>query len=445
VVSKSNDVEKYIGSMLNNFRKKNHKKDVEDYLLIRKRIDKVKNYTMRNDVQSLLALDRYIEKDFKKITQDDMLKFEEFLEKDYILKGKAFHKKNKKGFSKSSIEQYMAHIKRFYKYLYNKSEYKKGKKFQKNIPYPDVVSWISSDTNNYKKLPLDKLISEEDLLKLLDICDNFRDKAMYSAGFYDAGLRIGELISLNVGNVGFDKLGGYFILPKEGVDLKTGQRKIRLFLMPSSTQYLKDFLNNHPFKKYLNAPLFYSLDMRNYLKVVNKAKNNNIEQSDFEKIRLSRPGIEGNLRKLCKYAGIQNLTPHMLRHTSATICSKKGFNEMELRIRYGWSPTSKMPSRYVHLASKDIDDKIKIITGYKEPEEIEPSKLTNIICWNCNNENVPTNKFCGVCGVDLKPKEEITIEEKTDENIYQKLKDILEYQKHLEEKIEKLEKQKVNQ
>ena len=53
----SSDVDKYIDSMLNSFRKKHHRNDVEEYLLIRKRIDKVKNYKRRNDLQSLLALD----------------------------------------------------------------------------------------------------------------------------------------------------------------------------------------------------------------------------------------------------------------------------------------------------------------------------------------------------------------------------------------------------
>ena len=410
MTTNSNDADRYVDNMLKSFRNNQHKKDMEDYLLVRKRIDKVNSYTMRNDVQSLLALDKFSEnKSFKDITQDDMLKFEGYLETDYVPQGRAKKNYTKKGLRKSTIEQYMSHIKRFYKYYFNKTEYKKGKRFQRNIPYPDNVVWISTSTNNHRELPLDKLISENDLLKLLNVCENKRDQAMFSAGFYDAGLRISELIALNVGSVGFDKLGGYFILPKTGLDLKTGTRKVRLFLLPSSTQYLKEFINTHPFKNFENAPLFYSRDMRTYLKVFEKVKNDTVTQDDFERIRLSRPGIEGKLRTHCKMAGITDLTPHMLRHQSCTLCSKKGFNEMELRIRYGWSATSKMPSRYVHLASRDMDERIKIITGFKEPDEPEKSKLINIVCWNCNEDNVPTNKFCSRCGSNLKPKkEEIT-------------------------------------
>ena len=209
--------------------------------------------------------------------------------------------------------------------------------------------------------------------------------------------------------MGFDKLGGYFILPKKGKDLKTGMRKIRLFIMPSSTKYLKDFLNNHPFKNYENAPLFYSRDGRVFFNVLKKSQEKIVNQSDFEKIRLTRPGLEQVITRLCKIAGLSNITPHQIRHNSCTMSAKKGFNEMEMRIRYGWSKTSKMPSRYTHLASRDLDDKIKVITGFKEPEEPEISKLASILCWNCQEENVPTNKFCSKCGSNLNPsKEELT-------------------------------------
>jgi len=397
--------DKYIKSMLEKFRNPDHKKDTIEYLDIRKTIDKVKKYTIRNDLQSLLSLDKFCgKKSFKKLNQDDMIKFESYLEKDHISERVSNKYVKKKGVERSTIDQYMCHIKRFYKYYFNKNEYKKGKQFQKNIPYPDNVAWISIINDNHKELPIEKILSEEDLLKLLNVCDNLRDQAMFGAGFFDAGLRISELISLNVKNVGFDRLGAYFILPKKGRDLKTGQRKIRLFLMPSSAKFLKDFLANHPLKHYDNAPLFLSYDSRNHSKIIEKINKGFAKSEDYDKIRLSRPGIEYILQRYCKMAGIPRLTPHTLRHNSCTKCAKLGFNEMELRIRYGWSPTSKMPSKYTHLASKDLDDKIKILTGYEEPEEVEPSKLINIICWNCNEENLPTAKFCSRCGMNLRPK-----------------------------------------
>lgn len=422
LINSLNFGDKYGNRMLKKFCNRQHREETEEYLFIRERIDKVKTNTMTNVIQALLSLDMFLkDKPYEKTTQNDMLKWEQFLEKEYISPGRTerYEKakangneeahKPKKGLETQTIEQYEAHIKRFYKYLLNKEEYKKGRRFQKNIPYPDNVSWISSSSKNRKEFPIDNLLREEEFLKLLEACEIPRDKAMFSSGFYDAGLRISELISLNIRNVGFDKLGGYFILPKKGKDLKTGMRRIRLFIMPSSTKYLKDFLNNHPFKNYDDAPLFYSREFSRYNKIKDLINNKKIKKADWESVRLSRPGIENKLKKICKLAGLPIMTPHQLRHQSCTLCCKAGFNEMQLRIRYGWSPTSKMPSKYTHLASVDIDDKIKQITGFKEPEEPEISKLASILCWNCQEENVPTNKFCSKCGSNLNPsKEELT-------------------------------------
>jgi len=401
VINSLNDGDKYGSRMLKKFCNKQHREEAEDYLFIRERIDKVETGTRTNVTQALLSLDMFLkEKPYGKATQDDILGWEQFLEKEYVSPGRTERyerakangnenaKKPKKGLDDQTVTQYEAHVKRFYKYLSNKKEYKKGKRFQKSIPYPDTVSWISASWNNGDEFPIDKLLEEDD----------------------DAGLRIAELISLNIRNVGFDKLGGYFILPKKGKNLKTGMRTIRLFIMPSSTKYLKDFLNNHPFKNHEDAPLFYTREFSRYNKITDKINNKEIKKADWEIVRLSRPGIENKLKKICKLAGLSVLTPHQLRHNSCTLCAKAGFNEMQLRIRYGWSPTSKMPSKYTHLASVDIDDKIKQITGFKEPDKLMKSKLENIICWNCQEENVPTNKFCGKCSANLNPtKEEMTI------------------------------------
>lgn len=54
-----------------------------------------------------------------------MLKFEEYLEKDYVPQGKANANYTKKGLSGSTIEYYMNHIKRFYKYLLHYRSIKK--------------------------------------------------------------------------------------------------------------------------------------------------------------------------------------------------------------------------------------------------------------------------------------------------------------------------------
>jgi len=395
-----------IEGRLRSFVNDGNRKTVEEYILVREQIDKVKIGTIGTCVIGLLALDIFLQdKQFEDATQDDLLKFERYLTDTYMGPGR---KTTKKGIKKNTASLYMIHIKRFYKYVYNKQEYRKGRQFQKNIPYPDCITWFSPYRDHGRELPIDSILTEEQLLKLLDACENKRDQAIIAAAFYDSGLRLGEALALNVGNVGFDELGGYFILPKNGEGMKRGQRKVRLFILPSSTRYLKEFLNIHPFKDHPSCPLFYSRSNQHYpdlLRKINEGKANTV---DFETIRVGAQSMCEHIKTIARKSGLDNITAHILRHNSATMASKLGFNEMELRIRYGWSPTSNMPSRYVHLASADLDDRIKIITGYKDPEEPEKGKLVPILCWNCDEENVPTNKFCSRCGGNLKPtKDEI--------------------------------------
>ncbi|MCK4364879.1 MAG: tyrosine-type recombinase/integrase [Thermoplasmatales archaeon] len=419
----SNDVDRYIDNMIKSFLNNQHRQTTEEFLNVRIRYEKnhknrkLSNYTLRNDVQSLLALDVFLKnKPYKQATHEDLVEFEEYLREKYTAPGKSKKRNKTVGLSDTTIEQYLIHIKRFYKYLYNKEEYKKGHQVRKNLPYPECVAWISSASTS-KEIFKEDLPSEDDILKILEVCENERDQAMFGAGFYDAGFRCGELISLNCDSVTIDKVGVKFVLPRmedfDSGEQKTGRGIVRLFIMPSSTQYMKVFLNHHPFYKFrdkFNVPLFYTRDMRTYLKVLDKANKGTVTQADFEKLRLSRPGIEGILRKYCKMAGIRNYRPHDLRHASATRAWEMGFNEPELRVRYRWSKKSKMPSRYIHTTDEAIENKVKVITGFEEPEEIDKSKLVTIECWNCQEENVPTNKFCSRCGSNLNPsKEEITM------------------------------------
>jgi len=399
------DIESTIKSMLKHFKNEDHHKEVKDYLLVRKQIDKIKPYTIKNDVSSLLALSRYLgKKPFKNVTQNDMLKFEEYLLKEH--QGLSTVRKNKKGLNQTTVELYEVRIKRFFKYLTNKKEYRKGKRFQKNIPYPESVSWVSSTNKNLNELPLDYILNDNEILKLFEVCDNARDQALI-ASLYDGGLRLSELISLNIKNLGFDELGGYFILSKDKRDLKTGARKIRLFLLPSSAQYLRQFLNTHPFRVFPNAPLFFTRKSTTYGTILDKVNEEMVNEDDFEKLRLSKQGLEGIVAHWIKVAKLPGgITPQTLRHNSATRCSKMGFNEMEMRIRFGWAPSSKMPSRYTHLSGADVDGKIKTILGIKEPEQKKPSILQPILCPNCEYENPPTNVVCGRCGMKLNIKKE---------------------------------------
>ena len=398
-----NDIQTVIDKMLKTFVNEEHRKDVQDYLKLREEIDEVNQYTRRTDTMAVLTLDKFLkDKPFNEATQDDIMDWAKHL---------------KTGYKKSSIDTYKIHVKRFYKYISDKRNYKLGKGRQKNIPYPECVIWITISHKGDNELPLDRIMTQKELLRMLNACDNLRDQAMI-VSFVDGGLRNGELIALNVESLQFDKLGPYFLLPRlndnHGGDEKTGRRKIRLFLVPSAKQYLKDYKNKHPFKNFDKTPLFYTRDPRNYPDVLRKANKGIATQDDFEKLRLAKKSINDIIKRIGRDSNVPIKKTHDLRHVSATWCVRAGFNEPELRFRFGWKKNSQMPSRYVHLEAKDIDDKVKVITGFKEPEKDDTSLLQAKVCINCSYENQPTNVVCGRCGLKLDiKKEEITMDATT--------------------------------
>ena len=371
-------------NLLERFENKDHKKTAVDYLTVRRQVDGVTDPTMNIDTLTIYHLSRFLKKKpFKDATKQEIRDWCDYLKEQ--------------GMNETSIHTYKMKLKRFYKYVAEPEKYENGKADQRDIRYPDCVRWISFDAEIGADLPLESILKEKQIKKLLDGCSNAREGAILCI-LLDGGLRKSELRHLKIKNVGFDKTLGAYLLLSNGLKTKASARKIQLFLIPSSTNYIKEYLNHHRWKDNPEAYLFYSKD-----------------RSEPEGAMLSHQGVNQILKRIVKRSGLKiHLTPHMLRHNSATMSTAKGFNEMMLRERYGWSKTSKMPSRYVHLVQKDSDDFIKKLLGIKEEDKPEESLLQPILCPNCEYDNVPTNIVCGRCGMKLNIKKEDLVMDATE-------------------------------
>jgi site-specific recombinase XerD len=107
-------------------------------------------------------------------------------------------------------------LKKFYKWLAGSEE------------YPEQVKWIKSTVKEKGKLP-EELLTEDEIKALIEAAEHPRDKALVSV-LYESGCRVGELASLRIKNVSFDRYGAKLI-----VRGKTGMRRIRII---ASTPYL---------------------------------------------------------------------------------------------------------------------------------------------------------------------------------------------------------------
>lgn len=232
-------------------------------------------------------------------------------------------------------------------------------------------------------LPVDQLITVDDVKSMLSACKRQRDRAWLMM-LWDTGCRLDEVLSRNINHVQFDEYGATMI-----VDGKTGMRKVRLI---DSLPDLRLWLNQHPMKNNPNAPLF-----------VTERRYDHKEGKIMEERRLDHNTIQNTLKTISRLARIKkNVHAHALRHARLTHFVKQGFMESELRILAGWTGGSNMAAIYVHLAGADVDKKLLIKNGLMTNDEelifktLKPGK-----CPRCSNENPVDAKFCNVCGFVL--------------------------------------------
>jgi len=214
--------------------------------------------------------------------------------------------------------------KRFYKWLLGDDE-----------EYPLCVKWIKSKEPKNHTLP-EELITPEEIKKLIEVTDNPRDRALISL-LYESGARIAELLSLKIKHIEFGEKVTTVLL-----DGKTGPRKIPVI---TSTPHLKIWLSFHPFRNNSNAMLWTKLIIRQ-------------EQGRTKEEALSYDGIRKLLQKLfAKISLKKDCNPHLFRHSRATFLAKH-LTEAQLKIFFGWTQSSGMACRYVHMSGRDLNEVI---------------------------------------------------------------------------------------
>ena len=226
------------------------------------------------------------------------------------------------------------------------------------------------------------LVTREEKNKLMQVCDNYRDKSIIDVTD-DSGVRPHELLELQIKNVKQDKYGYVLLIKKTA---KTGAREVRIL---ESTPTLAEWLNVHPLKGNPEAPLFVNTGNRNYGKAYEYASANYM------------------LKKLCKKARIRPLHLYLFRHTETTR-RMDSLNEYDNKLRHGHSKDSTAHQKYIHPTAKKADERFLIANG-KEPE-IKEDTLP-IVCKSCSRTNSRDRGIC-YCGRALTVEAAVMMEKK---------------------------------
>ena len=277
---------------------------------------------------------------------------------------------------------------------------------------PLEVKWIKTSINKAElKLPGEgDLITKEEVEKITNNCDNIRDKTFISM-LYESGCRIGEIASLRIGNISFDKYG-----IQMHVFGKTGSRRIRLV---NSSFLLKTFIETHSCK----------LDKNSYLWLDRNQKP--LKYSTFKKA----------IQRAFQRAGIQKrCNPHMFRHSRATEMASF-LTEFQMNQYFGWKQGSDMPSTYVHMNGKEVDSAILAMNGIQEEERTKNDKKPNL-CPRCEFISPYDTKFCLRCSLPLDYREAIKLDDK---EIQQKRVDLVMNELIKQPEVQKLFLEKVRE
>ena len=269
-----------------------------DYLRFER---KYSENTISSYKRDLNKMNIYIKKEFTKLNKKDIQNYIQKLSKEE---------------NTSSVSRCISTLKSFYKFL-------EINKYTNSNPLTTITN-----PKTQKKLP--KVLSEEEIDKLLDINLNtnfdYRNKAMLEL-MYSSGLRVSELVNLKVN------------------DIDLVNSSVRIFGKGSKERIIP--LNDYATIALKNYILYYRTSLfkhgeNNYLFLNNHGN------------KMTRQGFFKILSKIAKEKNIKTeFSPHTLRHSFATHLLKHGADLRSIQELLGHSDIS-TTQIYTHITEERL-------------------------------------------------------------------------------------------
>ena len=306
-----------------------------------KNLRKEKSVKTREErIRKLILIAASIRKEFHEMTEDGIQVFVDEL--------------REKNLERCTIETYKYHLRNFFEGT--------------SLGDAECIKFIKF---KYKYKSSRDVLSEEEVLQLVECADGIRNKATLMV-LWETGCRVGELVSCDMAD--YIQVGEHVKLVLTG---KTGTRERELVM---ALPYMQRYIEQHPHKGKPDKPLFIS---KNHLR--------------FNE-RITRDGVVEIIKQAKEKAGIQKrITPHIFRHSRASYLAPF-LNEMEMRLYFGWTKDSTMPAIYIHLSGKQVNDKYRgVVTGEKKELEPKRSVFLERKCPRCGEMNVSHAIYCFRC------------------------------------------------
>jgi hypothetical protein len=325
---------------------------------------------------------------------------------------------------------YLWRIKIFYRWYHNTQILKT---IANNIF--DSQNWVTPDFLKIPKKKTKRLspyseteIWEKDELQFIIKYETSKRNKAILALLWDLNARNHELTLLRIKNIRIKEQYGEGEVPYEA---KTGSGPILLTL---SFPYVRDWLNEHPFRNEANARLICNTENGKPL-----LPGMVYDTMYLLKKRIIRLIASDEIKDIKEKEKLQYLlktkkwNPYCIRHSSITSDSDY-LPEYALKKKVRWSMNSRQGSRYIkNRMGNDLKEKILEQNGII----LDTSKVkrsTVIDCPRCALINQLENKYCSKCSYPLKPEayEELKEKEKMEmKEMKQQIQMLTESQKEI--------------
>ena len=292
---------------------------------------------------------------------------------------------------------YLHRIKHFLRWLHNNNSCSSsGCLSMENWKTPGFLQIKEKRTKRVSPYLESELWEKEDLLSIIKYEPYKRNKAILSL-LWDLDARPHEITLLKIKHIRLKEKYGEGEIPHEA---KTGTGPV---LLTMSFPYVRDWLNEHPFKNEPEARLICNLNNGSPITPDNIDKV--MKQLRQRTIRLLENGEINNhdeREKLEYLLKTKKWNPYCVRHSAITADSDY-LPEYALKKKVRWSMNSKQGSRYIkRRMGNDLKQKILSYNGIVPQDELE-KKPSVLICPRCDLVNTIENKYCSKCSYPLVP------------------------------------------
>ena len=282
------------------------------YLLIDKGYSNNTIDSYKNDLNKFLSYVKDID-----INNVELVKIKDFIKEE-----------NDENKSEKSISRIISCLKSFYKFLL----------IEKIVEYNPMDSIYMPKIS--KSLP--KILTEEDVLKLLDInltdSYSYRNKAMLEL-MYATGIRVSELVNLKLQDIDLSE----DIIRTFG----KGSKERVIPIGDYAKEYMIKYLNDY-------RPLMLKRKLSEYVFLNNHGN------------KMTRQGFFKIIKKIAIEKGIkQELSPHTIRHSFASHLLKYGADLRTIQELLGHSDIS-TTQIYTHITNEELKNNYKTFHPHGE-------------------------------------------------------------------------------